>query len=91
MVIEITKRYIVGECTLDKIVENFIDQHFDGRDGTYKLDFVWGNEEFSDWLEETMNDFYDDETVYNDDVYKLKEYCEKAVKLEIEKEKLLDE
>ena len=85
MVIEITKRYIVNDNTLDNIVKSFIDCHYDYGEEIYENKFLYGYEDFFEWLENEMNNYYyDDETVYNNDIYKLKDICEKTLKLKIE-------
>ena len=84
MVIEITKRYIVNDNTLEKLTKSFIDCHYDYSEENYDNEFLYGYEDFFEWLENEMdNYYYDDETVYNDDVYKIKDICEKLLKSKI--------
>ena len=80
MVIEITKRYIIGESTLDSIIKDYIE-HYD----------YMGEEDcnFYDFLSEEMEDFDDDEIIINGDTKQLKEICELQIKLDKLREKYL--
>ena len=80
MVIEITKRYIIGDCTLDNIIKDYIEH----------CDYM-GEEDcnFYDFLSEEMEDFGDDEIIINGDIKQLKEICELQIKLDKLKEKYL--
>ena len=80
MVIEITKRYIIGECTLDSIIKDYIE-HCDYM-GEENCDFY-------DFLSEEMEEFGDDEIIINGDTKQLKEICELQIKLDKLKEKYL--
>ena len=80
MVIEITKRYIIGECTLETIIEDCIEHYnYMGEE----------NFDFDDFLCEEIEDFYHDEKIINGDIRQIKEICELQIKLDKLKEKYL--
>ena len=79
MVIEITKRYIIGDCTLDNIIENYTDYYDEGGE------FV----DFSEFLACFLEDEYCDERIINGDIEPLKEICEKQSEVNKLKEKYL--
>ena len=80
MVIEIIKRYIVGECTLETIMNDCIEHYnYIGEE----------NFDFDDFLSEEMEDFGYDEKIINGDIKQIKEICELQIKLDKLKEKLL--
>ena len=77
MVIEITKRYIIGDCTLENIIENYDDED---KEFTNFTDFL------SCFLEDEC---LCDEEIVNGDVEQIKEICELQKKLDELKEKYL--
>ena len=79
MVIEITKRYIIGDCTLENIVNNYIDYY--DEDG----EFI----DFTDFLSSFLEDEYCEEKNVNGDIEPIKEICELQMKLDKLKEKYL--
>lgn len=78
MVIEITKRYIIGDYTLENIMNDY-SEYYD-EDGVTN---------FTDFLESFLDDEYCDEIIVNGDIEQIKEICELQVKLDKLKEKYL--
>jgi len=78
MVIEITKRYIIGSETLDSIIETFAKYH---TDDCYC--------EFKEFLAEELEDCLEDEKIVSGDIESIKKICELRSQIEREKEKLL--
>lgn len=79
MVIEITKRYIIGDCTLETIMNDCTDYY----------NYMGENFDFDDFLSEKLEDFCYDEKIINGDIKQIKEICELQIKLDKLKEKLL--
>ena len=80
MVIEITKRYIIGDCTLETIMDDCSENYdYMGEE----------NFDFEDFLCDEMENFYHDEKIINGDIKQLKEICELQIKLDKLKEKYL--
>ena len=78
MVIEITKRYIIGNETLNSIIETFAKYH---TDDCYC--------EFKEFLAEELEDCLENEIIVNGDIEQIKEICELQTKLDKLKEKYL--
>lgn len=80
MVIEITKRYIIGDCTLENIVNDYSENDdYMGEEGF----------DFEDFLCDEMENFYYDEKIINGDIKQLEEICKLQMKLDKLKEKYL--
>lgn len=79
MVIEITKRYIIGDCTLENIVNDY-SEYYD-EDGEFT--------NFTDFLASFLDDEYCDEKIVNGDIEQIKEICELQMKLDKLREKYL--
>ena len=79
MIIDITKRYIIGEYTLETIL----------KDCTEYCDYMGENFNFDDFLSEKLEDFRYDEKIISGDIKQIKEICELQIKLDKLKEKLL--
>jgi hypothetical protein len=80
MVIEITKRYIIGDCTLETIIKDCSEKYDDMGEENF---------EFKDFLYNEMQSFYHDEEIINGDIKQLEEICELQIKLDKLKEKYL--
>lgn len=78
MVIEITKRYIIGDYTLEKIINNYSEYYDEGGEFT----------DFTDFLGSFLDDELYDEKIVNGDIEQIEEICELQVKLNKLKEKL---
>ena len=79
MVIEITKRYIIGDCTLETIINDCKDFY----------DYMDDNFDFEDFLSEEMENFYHDERIISGDKEPLKEIIEMQFQLDELKKKYL--
>ena len=78
MVIEVTKRYIIGKHTLDSILEDYCMYDHDE------------TENFSDWLLDRIENEYYDESLISGDVESVRKLCELSETLENEKNRLLE-
>ena len=78
MVIEVTKRYIIGKNTLNSILEDYCLYDHDE------------TENFSDWLLDRIENEYYDESFISGDIESVRELCYMSEKLENEKNKLLE-
>ena len=79
MVIEVTKRYIIGRNTLETII-NDCKEFYDSMDD----DFY-----FEDFLSDEIENFYEDEKIINGDKESLRKIIEMELQLEKLKEKYL--
>ena len=79
MVIEVTKRYIIGRNTLETII-NDCKEFYDYMDDDF---------DFSDFLSEEIEHFYEDEKIINGDKELLKKIIEMQLQLDELKEKYL--
>lgn len=79
MVIEITKRYIIGDYTLENIMNDY-SEYYD-EDGEFT--------DFTEFLGNFLDDECYDEKIVNGDIEQIKEICELQVKLDKLKEKYL--
>lgn len=80
MVIEITKRYIIGDCTLETIIKDCSENYDDMGEEFF---------DFEDFLCNEMESFYHDEEIINGDKKQLEEICKLQIKLNKLKEKCL--
>lgn len=78
MVIEVTKRYIIGKNTLDSILEDYCMYDHDE------------TENFSDWLLDRIENEYYDESFITGDVESVRKLCQLSETLENEKNRLLE-
>ena len=81
MVIEITKRYIIGRNTLETIIDD-CKEFYDSMDD----DFY-----FEDFLSEEIEHFYEDEKIINGDKEPLRRIIEMQLQLDKLKEKYSSE
>lgn len=79
MVIEVTKRYIIGDYTFENIMNDY-SEYYD-EDGEFT--------NFTDFLSSFLDNEYCDEKIVNGDIEQIKEICELQIKLDKLKEKLL--
>ena len=79
MVIEVTKRYIIGRNTLETII-NDCKEFYDSMDD----DFY-----FEDFLSDEIENFYEDEKIINGDKESLRKIIEMELQLDELKEKYL--
>ena len=79
MVIEVTKRYIIGRNTLETII-NDCKEFYDSMDD----DFY-----FEDFLSDEIENFYEDEKIINGDKESLRKIIEMELQLDKLKEKYL--
>lgn len=79
MVIEVTKRYIIGDYTLENIMNDY-SEYYD-EDG--------GFTDFTEFLGNFLDDECYDEKIVNGDIKQLEQICKLQIKLDKLKEKLL--
>ena len=79
IIIEVTKRYIIGDCTLDNIIDSYID--------SYEMNDECDN--FSEFISEELESYCEDERVVNGDIKDVKKICEMQLEINKIKEKAL--
>lgn len=78
IVIEVTKRYIIGNETLDSIVDTYTEK--------YKKNDCYN---FKEFLAEELENYLEDEKIVNGNYERIRRICQLQIELENEKEKML--